>query len=83
MCQTQVLQIADVEPLFYCVTTDAVKNQYQVMEEKKGDLDEKMRESIMISLEISDEGRKKTVRENQGELFVTVEKSPWYLPCST
>ena len=74
---------AAVEPLFYSVTMDAVKNQYQVMEEKKGDLDEKMRESIMISLEISDEGRKKTVRENQGELFVTVEKSPWYLPCST
>ena len=63
---------AAIEPLFYGVTTDADKNQYQVMQEKKGDLDEKMRESIMTSLGISNEGRKKTVRENQGELFVTV-----------
>ena len=35
------LSTAVTDPLFSGMTTDAVKNQYQVMEEKNGKLDEK------------------------------------------
>ena len=58
---------------------DNVKNNYQVIEENNGKLDEEMRKSIMKTLGISDDGMGITVREDKEKGFVSVEKSPWFL----
>ena len=61
------------------MTTDAAKNDYQVMEEDNGKLDDEMRKSIMKTLGISDDRMGMTVREDKEKGFVSVEKSLWYL----
>ena len=73
------LSTAVTEPWSSWMTTDAVKNDYQVIDKNNGKLDEEMRKSIMKTLGISDDGMGITVREDKEKGFVSVEKSPWFL----
>ena len=73
------LSTAVTEPWSSWMTTDAVKNDYQVIDKNNGKLDEEMRKSIMKTLGISDDSMGITVREDKEKGFVSVEKSPWFL----